>query len=42
MRDGAATENRDGGWRRTQGARANKGHEVARGAIANILKEKAD
>ena len=34
-----ATENRDWGYRRIQGALANLGHEVARGAIANILKE---
>jgi hypothetical protein len=42
MRDGMATENCDGGYRRMQRARANIGHEVARGTIANILKEKAD
>jgi hypothetical protein len=40
MRDGAGAENRDGGCR-IQAARANLGHEVARGAMANILKEKA-
>jgi len=34
-----ATENRDWGYRRIQGAMANLGHEVARGTIANILKE---
>ena len=34
-----ATENRDWGYRRIQGALANLGHEVARTAIANILKE---
>ena len=34
-----ATENRDWGYRRVQGALANLGHEVARGTIANILKE---
>src|SRR5690348_3196635 len=34
-----ATENRDWGYRRTQGALANLGPEVARGTIANILKE---
>jgi hypothetical protein len=34
-----ATENRDWGCRRIQGALANPGHEVARGVIANILKE---
>ena len=34
-----ATENRDWGYRRIQGALANLGHEVARGSIANILKE---
>ena len=35
-----ATENGDGGYRRIQGALANLGHEVARGSIANILKER--
>jgi len=34
-----ATENRDSGYRRIQDALANLGHEVARGTIANILKE---
>src|SRR5215472_12022125 len=34
-----ATENRDWGYRTIQGALANLGHEVARGTIANILKE---
>jgi transposase InsO family protein len=34
-----ATEDRDWGYRRVQGALANLGHEVARGTIANILKE---
>jgi transposase InsO family protein len=34
-----ATENRDWGYRRIQGGLANLGHEVARGASANILKE---
>ena len=34
-----ATENRDWGYRRIHGALANLGHEVARGTIANILKE---
>jgi len=36
-----ATENRDWGYRRIQGALANLGHEVARGTIANLLKEPA-
>ena len=35
-----ATENRDWGYRRIQGALANLGHEVARGTIANMLKER--
>ncbi|HEY6290287.1 MAG TPA: IS3 family transposase [Terriglobia bacterium] len=34
-----ATENREWGYRRTQGALANLGHALARGTIANILKE---
>src|SRR6516225_9939390 len=34
-----ATENRDWGYRRIQGALANLGNEVARGTIASILKE---
>jgi hypothetical protein len=34
-----AIENRDWGYRRIQGALANLSHEVARGTIANILKE---
>jgi putative transposase len=34
-----ATENRDWGHRRRQGALANLGHEVARSTLANILKE---
>ena len=34
-----ATENRDWGYRRIQGALANLGYEVARSTIANILKE---
>jgi transposase InsO family protein len=34
-----ATENRSWGYRRIQGALANVGHEVARGTIANLLKE---
>jgi putative transposase len=35
-----ATENRDWGYRRIQGALANLGHVVARSTIANILKER--
>jgi hypothetical protein len=34
-----ATENRDWGYPRIQGALANLGHEVARSTIANILRE---
>lgn len=34
-----ARENRDGGYRRIQGALANWGHEVARGTVANLLRE---
>jgi transposase InsO family protein len=34
-----ATENRDWGYQRIQGALANLGHEVARSTVANILKE---
>ena len=34
-----AMENRDWGYRRIQGALANLGHAVARGTVANILKE---
>jgi putative transposase len=34
-----AVENRDWGYRRIQGALANLGREVARGTVANILKE---
>ena len=34
-----ATENRDWGYRRIQRALANLGHKVARGTIANVLKE---
>ncbi len=34
-----ATENRDWGYRRIQGALSNLGHIVARGTVANILKE---
>jgi putative transposase len=34
-----ATENRDWGYRRIQGALANLGHQAARSTIANILKE---
>jgi len=33
-----ATENRDWGYRRIQGALANLGHEIARVTVANILK----
>ena len=34
-----ATENRDWGYRRIQGALVNLGHEIARSTIANILRE---
>jgi putative transposase len=34
-----ATENRDWGYTRIQGARANLDHHVARGTIANILRQ---
>jgi putative transposase len=34
-----ATENRDWGYRRIQGALGNLGHKVARSTVANILKE---
>jgi HTH-like domain len=34
-----ATENRDWGYRRIQGALANLGNEAARGTVANILRE---
>jgi len=34
-----ATENRDWGYRRIQGALANLGYQVGRGTLANILKE---
>jgi transposase InsO family protein len=34
-----AEENRDWGYRRIQGALANLGHEVARGTIANLIKQ---
>ena len=33
-----ATEKRDGGYRRIQGALADPGHEVARGTVTNVLK----
>ncbi len=35
-----ASENRDWGYRRIQGALANLGHEVARSTIANLLRER--
>src|SRR5712671_5386847 len=34
-----AEENRDWGYRRIQGALSNLGHEIARGTVANILKQ---
>ena len=34
-----ATENRDGGYTRIQGALANLNHHVAKGTIANILRQ---
>jgi transposase InsO family protein len=34
-----ATENRDWGYRRIQGALGNLGHEVARSTVANVLKK---
>jgi hypothetical protein len=34
-----ATENRDWGYRRIQGALSNLGHMVTRGTVANILKK---
>jgi hypothetical protein len=42
MRTGIATKNRDGGYRRIQGALANLGHAVARGTIANFFDEQAN
>ena len=36
-----ATENRDWGYLRIQGALSNLGHELARSTIANILKRNA-
>ena len=35
-----ATENREWGDTRIRGARGNLGHQVARGTIANVLKER--
>jgi hypothetical protein len=35
-----AEENRDWGYRRIQGALANLGHDLARSAIAEILKRR--
>ena len=35
-----APENREGGDTRSRGARGNLGHQVARGPIANVLKER--
>ena len=35
-----AEENRDGGYRRIQGALSNLGHEIARSTIADILKRR--
>ena len=35
-----ATENREGGDTRSRGARGNLGHQVARGPLANVRKER--